>query len=134
MSLATYPESRVERNYSNIEREGLAIVYAVTRLRQFLLGRSFAIKKDHKPLEFIFNPNNELPKVASARLARWAITLMVYDFVIKHTPGKDIGHADAMSRLTLKNNDGEELVAQISQVIFEKNYNLTTFRRASSDA
>ena len=30
-----------EQNYSNIEREALAIVFVVTRLKQFLLGRRF---------------------------------------------------------------------------------------------
>ena len=68
-----------EQKYSNIERDALAVVFAVTRLRQFLLGRKFTLKTEQKPLQYIFNPSNNIPKVESARLARWALTLMVYD-------------------------------------------------------
>ena len=35
--------SQAEQNYSNLEREALAIVFVVTRLKQFLLGRRFVI-------------------------------------------------------------------------------------------
>ena len=111
-----------EQNYSNIEREAYAIVYTVTRLRQFLLGRKFSIVTDHKPLQYIFHPSSEIPKVASARIARWAITLMAFDFEIKHAPGTTIGHADALSRLRF-NGSGEseaEFVAMIGHVAFEQ--------------
>ena len=94
-----------EQKYSNIEREALAVVFAMTRLRQFLLGRKFTLRTDHKPLQYIFNPSNQIPKVVSARLARWAITLMAYDYDVQYTPGQDIGHADTMSRLRFKDDE-----------------------------
>ena len=108
-----------ETKYSNIEREALAVVFAVTRLRQFLLGGSFTIEAEHKPLQYIFNPSEQIPKVASARLPRWAITLMAYNFNIKHVPGIDNGHADAMSRLQFK-SDSNDIVCHISHPTFEK--------------
>ena len=107
-----------EQKYSNIEREALAVVFAVTRLRQFLLGRKFTLKTDHKPLQYIFNPSNQIPKVVSARLARWAITLMAYDYDVHYTSGQDIGHADAMSRLRFK-DDEDDLVA-VAMATFDK--------------
>ena len=61
--------SKAEQKYSNIEREALAAIFAVTRLRQFLLGRKFTLRTDHKPLQYIFNPNSQTPKVVSARIA-----------------------------------------------------------------
>ena len=67
--------SSAERNYSNIEKEALAIFWAVTRLRRLLLGRRFTLITDHKPLECLFGPKQPLPKVASARVTRWAIEL-----------------------------------------------------------
>ena len=108
----------VEQKYSNIEREALAVVFAVTRLRQFLLRRKFTLRTDHKPLQYIFNPSNQIPKVVSARLARWAITLMAYDYDVQYTPGQDIGHADAMSRLRFR-DDEDDLVA-VAMATFEK--------------
>ena len=70
--------TEAERRYSNIEREALAIVWATVRARHFLLGKKFMLRSDHKPLEYIFHPSRELPKVTSARLARWAIQLMAF--------------------------------------------------------
>ena len=109
-----------EQKYSNFEREAIAVVFAVTRLRQFLLGlgRKFTLTTDHKPLRYIFNPSNQKPEVVSARLARWAITLMAYDYDVQYTPGQDIGHADAMSRLRFK--DDEDDLVVVAMATFEK--------------
>ena len=62
--------SQAEQRYSNIEREALAIVFVVKRLKQFLLGRNFNFEIDHRPLDFIFAPNKEHPKTVSARITR----------------------------------------------------------------
>ena len=88
-----------EKNYSNIEREALAIVWATKRLSQFLLGKPFKITTDHKPLVFLMDPNKPIPTDVSPRLAKWCIKLMAYDYVIEYLPGKENGHADAMSRV-----------------------------------
>ena len=42
-----------ETQYTNIERELLAIVFACQRFSTYLLGRSFVAESDHKPLEMI---------------------------------------------------------------------------------
>ena len=99
--------SQAEQRYSNIEREALAIVFVVKRLKQFLLGRKFNLETDHRPLEFILAPNKELPKTVSARITRWAISLMAFDYEIKYKEGSSIPHADAMSRLTVDKDDDE---------------------------
>ena len=91
--------TEAEQNYSNIEREALAIVWATTRARHFLLGKKFLLKSDHRPLEFIFNPKRELPKVTSARILRWAISLAAFDYDIVYVKGEAIPHDDALSRL-----------------------------------
>ena len=91
--------SETERNYSNIEREALAIVWATNRARHYLMGKKFQLRSDHRPLEFMFNPQRELPKVTSARLMRWAIQLSAFDYDIQYVKGESIPHADALSRL-----------------------------------
>jgi len=105
--------SAAERNYSNIEREAYAIIWAVLRLRQFLLGRYFTIITDHKPLEFLFAANKEIPKVASARITRWAISLMAFDYNVKYKPGSEIPHVDALSRLRFASSNDEEMVCAV---------------------
>ena len=49
----------MEQNYSNIEHEGLAVVFVVIR---FLLGRQFTLQTDHKPLNYLFETEEEIPK------------------------------------------------------------------------
>ena len=88
-----------ESKYSNIEREALAIVWSMKRARHYLLGKKFLLRSDHKPLEYIFSPRRELPKVTSARLLRWAIQLSAFDYDIQYEKGESIPHADAFSRL-----------------------------------
>ena len=104
-----------EQKYSNLKREALAVVTTVTRLRQFLFGRKFTLKTDQKPLQYFFNPRNQIQKVVSARLARWAITLMAYDYDVQYTPGQDIGHADAMSRLRFEDDEGDLVAVWIAK-------------------
>ena len=65
--------SQAEQNYSNFEREAFAIVFVVTRLKQFLLGRRFTLHNNPKPLKYLFTQDEEIPKTASARITRWAI-------------------------------------------------------------
>ena len=75
--------SQAEQNYSNIKREALAIVFVFTILKQFLLGRRFTPQTDHKFLEYLFTPDEEISKTASERIKRWAIALMGFDFELK---------------------------------------------------
>ena len=82
--------SQAEQNCSNIEREAFAIVFFVTGLKQFLLGRRFTLQTDHKPFKYLFSPDEENPKTALARFTRWAIALMGLDFELKYTTGEQI--------------------------------------------
>ena len=91
--------TQAETNYSNIEKEALAIIWSTERAHDFLMGRKFLLRTDHRPLEFIFNPRKELPKVTSSRIIRWAIKLMAFDFDIIYVKGNTIPHVDALSRL-----------------------------------
>ena len=90
-----------EKRYSQLDREGLAIVYAVKYFHQYLYGRSFTIISDHKPLKHIFSTDKCVSQMVSARTQRWALTLSAYNYQIQFKPGKDIAHADMLSRLPL---------------------------------
>ena len=111
-----------EQNYSNIEREALAIVFVVTRLKQFLHGRRFILQTDHKPLKYLFAPDEEIPKTASARITRWAIALMGFDYELKYTPGEQIPHADALSRMDFDEDesDNDRVCFAINNIYFSQ--------------
>ncbi|XP_042372461.1 uncharacterized protein K02A2.6-like [Plectropomus leopardus] len=90
-----------EKGYSQLDKEGLAIVFAVKRFHQYLYGRAFKIYTDHKPLMSLFSETKCIPPLASARIQRWALTLSAYQYTIEYRAGKDNANADALSRLPL---------------------------------
>ena len=90
-----------ERKYAQIEKEGLACVFGVTRFHSFLYGRHFTLVTDHKPLLGLFNESRPIPAQASARIQRWALTLASYDYSLRFKPTTAHANADALSRLPL---------------------------------
>ena len=93
----------VERRYSTTEKEALAAVWACEKFHMYLYAVNFELIVDHKALEFIFSPKCR----PSARVQRWAIRLMPYNFKIRAIPGKE-NAADALSRLLPKPSMDEE--------------------------
>lgn len=90
-----------ERSYSQLDKEALAIFSGVIKHHQYLYGRKFIIKTDHKPLTFIFGPKLGLPQTAASRLQRYATKLAAYDFEIDFVKSSHNGNVDALSRLPL---------------------------------
>lgn len=91
-----------ECNYSTIEKELLAIVWAVKYFRPYLYGRKFMIKTDHKPLQWLHNL-----KEPNAKLQRWKIKLEEFNFDIEYLNGRENKVADALSRVEIHANEEE---------------------------
>ena len=79
-----------ERQYSVIERECLAILFAIKHFRHYLLGRPFHIHTDHRPPQWLSAQKME------GRLCRWALALQELDFEIKYRRGSSNANADAL--------------------------------------
>ena len=84
--------SSSEKNYSVIQRECLAVVFALKQFRHYLLGRKFSLLTDHAPLQWLSSQKME------GLLARWALAFQEYDFVISYRKGIENQNADALSR------------------------------------
>ncbi|KAF8768286.1 Transposon Tf2-11 polyprotein like [Argiope bruennichi] len=113
--------TKTERNYSQIDKEALSIVWGVKRFYQYLFGRHFDLVTDHKPLVSIFAPNRSLPCLSATRMVHYALFLQAFSYTIKYRNTKNHGNADALSRLPLTvDKDCEYLteadVTNISQV------------------
>ena len=110
--------SKAESNYSQLDKEALAIIFGVRKFHQYLFGYHFEIKTDHKPLTHIFQESRATPTMASGRIQRWALTLGVYDYAIQYREGKAHANADALSRLPLPTPEAEVPVpAEVVQLL-----------------
>ncbi|XP_026530731.1 uncharacterized protein K02A2.6-like, partial [Notechis scutatus] len=90
--------SKPERNYSQLDKEALAIVAAVKKFHEYLYGRRFTLITDHKPLLGILAGNKATPNILSPKMTRWSEFLAAYDYRLTHRPGKTISHADALTK------------------------------------
>nr|XP_055073117.1 uncharacterized protein K02A2.6-like [Misgurnus anguillicaudatus] len=90
-----------EKKYSQIEKEGLALIFGVKKFHQYLWGRKFKMVTDHKPLLTLFGEHKSLPTMAAARIQRWAIILSAYDYHIEYCPSEKHSNADGLSRVPL---------------------------------
>ena len=80
--------SKSECNYSTIQKECLAIVFATKQFRHYLLGRQFTVMTDHELLQWLSAQKME------GLLCRWALALQEYTFKIVHRKGILNGNAD----------------------------------------
>ena len=94
--------STAEGNYGHLDKEAVAVVFAVKKIHQFLCGRHFKIYTDHKPLfRGLLNPEQGTPLMASSRMQRWALTLLAYEYELLCRLGSENGNADVLSCLPL---------------------------------
>ena len=103
-----------ERNYSMIELEALAIVWAVLRSKMFLQGmRHFSIVSDHRPLLPIFN-RMRLDEIGNPRLRRLKHKVVSFNYDLIWIAGKMNLIADAFSRAPVETLRTEKDVLQQS--------------------
>lgn len=83
-----------ECRYATVERECLALVWAIDKFNRYLFGRHFCVETDHRPLTFLSKS-----KTTNGRLMRWALALQDYSFSIVPIAGSGNCEADVLSRL-----------------------------------
>lgn len=112
VAYASRPLNKSERNYPTIQKELVAIVWAIKYFRPYIYGRTFTIMTDHKPLIYLFSL-----KDPSSRLLKFRLTLEEYNFKIVYVPGKNNPVADALSRIRITSDSLKELNNDIMMVM-----------------
>ena len=102
IAFASRKLSSTKRNYTTIEREGLAMVYALQKFSHYLLGSHFKMFTDHSALKYLVNK-----PVLGGKICRWLLLFQEYDFEIIVKPGRLNVGPDHLSRL----ESGEEPVS-----------------------
>lgn len=93
--------SKVQQNYATVEREALAVVWALDKFRGYIEGAPhITLSTDHQPLRWLLSL-----KSPTGRLARWALQIQSYNLEIKYLSGKSNVVADFLSRPPCNHED-----------------------------
>ncbi len=82
-----------EVNYSTVEKECLAVKWALDSLRYYLLGRKFRLETDHRALAWLGRMRD-----TNARITRWFLAMQPFDFEVLYMSGSQNCTADFLSR------------------------------------
>lgn len=96
VAFASRALTTAEQKYSQIEKEALAVAWAVQRFDEFLRGLQFLIETDHQPLVKLLGSADL--DVMPPRVQRFRIRLLPYQFSIRYVPGKFLATADTLAR------------------------------------
>lgn len=115
ISFASRSLSDAERNYAQIEKEFLSILFACIKFKFYTYGRKIRVVNDHKPLTSIIK--KDIHKIASSKLQNIRLKLLEYDIQLDYAPGKSIHIADYLSRYSMALKEDDEDKDLISSVL-----------------
>ena len=74
ISYASRTLSAAERNYSQVEKEALGIIFSITKFEKYLMRRRFTIYTNHKPLVKLVDSQRATSATGAARIQRWSLS------------------------------------------------------------
>lgn len=82
-----------ETRYSTVEKEALAIKWALDTLKFYLIGKEFVEESDHRALQWLNKMRDR-----NARITRWYLSLQPFKFKVQYRAGAMNIIADFLSR------------------------------------
>ena len=83
-----------QADYTTIEKEFLAVVFALEKFRSYIVGSPVTIFTDHAALKYLLSKQDTKP-----RLTRWILLCQEFNLTIKDKKGVENVVADHLSRL-----------------------------------
>src|SRR5277367_7132310 len=96
-----------EKNYAVMEKECLAVVWAVEKFRPYLEGHPVTLETDHQPLVWLHSMKKPSPK-----MLRWILRLEEFQLEVRYRPGRENKVADCLSR-RVPGQEGEVAAVQV---------------------
>lgn len=100
--------NETQKNYAQLHREGLAVMFGLRKFYKYVYGRPITIVTDAQSIKEMFSPDKATPAVASARIQRWSVYLSQFDYRVEHRSSRFMTVPDALSRLPCKDEEMED--------------------------
>ena len=107
------PFTSVESRYSQPKLELAGVFKAIKKFRQYLYGTHFTLEIDARSLIQMIN-NPELPNAA---MTRWVGYIKMFDFEIRHVPGKEHVIPDTLSCRDVLEGEEEETLTWMKAIL-----------------
>ncbi|GFT79327.1 retrovirus-related Pol polyprotein from transposon opus [Trichonephila clavipes] len=104
IAFASRTLNKAERNYTVTERECLAVIWALNKLKTYFGPLPVKVITDHAALTKLTNGKN-----LSSRMIRWALKLSEFNIEWEHRPGVQNVVADLLSRNPVDSVEGSQI-------------------------
>ena len=118
VAFASRALNEAETRYAQIEKEALALTWALEKFSEYVLGKCVILETDHKPLVPILGRKSL--DMLPPRVLRFRLRLMRFHYSIQHVPGKTLYTADTLSRAPIKeipNSTSSQEIEQFVQAV-----------------
>ncbi|KAK3103001.1 hypothetical protein FSP39_015684 [Pinctada imbricata] len=125
--------NKSEKNYAQIEKELLAVVFGCRKFHDYIYGQDTHVETDHKPLESLFKKSLSS---APPRIQRMMIKVEPYRLDVRYKPGKYLYIADTLSRAVVSEpntSEKDEFEIFATQYLSVTDRTLTALARESAE-
>ena len=102
--------TKSEKNYSQLEKEGLSCIFGIKKFHDYLFGRPFELVTAHEPLLGLLKEDHATSPQASAWIKRWSLFLAGYEYSLVFRNTSAHTNAGALSRLPLPEEPAKTLL------------------------
>ncbi|KAG1119462.1 hypothetical protein G6F61_009915 [Rhizopus arrhizus] len=103
-----------EVKYATVEKELLAVYYALVKFRKYLIDKEFHLYTDNSAVRWLLKKSDP-----SSRLQRWIIAVQEFSYCVHHLPGKTNIVADVLSRYPPNNSVDASTDTEESMFVIE---------------